>query len=190
VPPFNSGANWESRVIVGQGRSRGLEFLLNYKNKDFKTWISYAYAKSERKFPGVLEGNYFPYRNDFRHDLSIGIVNKISNKVDLSLLWIYNSGRRYTLATETLTISSGQVIPIPPDRNNQSFPAFHHLDINVKYSQAFGVRSLTINAGVYNIYNRYNPYYLYLTEDENQNYNLRQISLFPLLPKLSAVYKF
>ena len=190
VPPFNSGANWESRVIVGEGRSRGLEFLLNYKTRDFKTWLSYTLAKSERKFPGVLEGNYFPYRNDFRHDVSIGIVKNISDRLDLSLLWIYNTGRRYTLATETLTTSTGQVVPIPPDRNNQKFPAFHHFDINIKYSRAFGLNSLTINAGIYNVYNRFNPYYLYLTENENQTYKLRQISLFPLLPKLSAVFKF
>ena len=190
VPPFNSGENWESRVIVGTGRSRGLEFLANYQSSKMKIWLSYSYGKSERRFEQIQNNEYFPYRYDFRHDLSLGITGSIKENIDYSLLWVYNEGRRYTLATETFTTSEGEVIPIPPNRNNQKFPAFHHLDFNLRFSELFGINELTLNAGVYNLYNRFNPYYLYLTEDENQNYKLRQLSLFPILPKFSLVYQF
>ena len=59
--------------------------------------------------------------------------------------------------------------------------------VNMHKQKKRGVR--TWSFGVYNSYNRNNPFYLYFEEQANERV-LKQVSLFPLLPSISYAFKF
>jgi len=68
-------------------------------------------------------------------------------------------------------------------------PSYHRLDvgINMHKEKKWGER--TWSFGVYNLYNRKNPFYLYFGS-ENNNRVLKQVSLFPIIPSIRYSFKF
>jgi len=69
-------------------------------------------------------------------------------------------------------------------------PAYHRLDIgiNIHKTKKWGVRTWSI--GIYNVYNRKNPFYIHYSYDDNNKKRLTQISLFPIIPSFSYNIKF
>ena len=76
--------------------------------------------------------------------------------------------------------------------------AYHRLDLGANFhkEKKNGIRTWSV--GVYNAYNRRNPYFVYLgTQRQNfgmdggSNQNVaRQVSLFPFLPSVTYNFKF
>jgi len=198
IPPINSVENWEEVIYTGEGSAYGFEFYGQYANTKFKSWMSYKYGHSNRLFSEINSGESFPHKYDFRHDFNIGALYQFSTSISVSALWVYNTGRRTSLAIEYADLPGGPVL-VEPSRNNFKFPDFHHFDLNLEYNKSFGDQRFILNFGVYNIYNRFNTFYLYLVEDDMintqtgesmTNYTVRQLSIFPLLPKISAELQF
>src|SRR5690606_16632007 len=62
---------WENKIEVGVGRSFGMEFSLERKAGEFTGSLSYALAKTERKFDDINFGEWFPAKYDRRHNINI-----------------------------------------------------------------------------------------------------------------------
>ncbi len=71
--------------------------------------------------------------------------------------------------------------------NNLKMPVFHHLDLgyNLKRKKLDG-KTYTWSFSVYNIYNRMNPWYYY----KNRQGNVKQVSIFPVIPSVGFKYTF
>ncbi len=201
---FDATENWQNKVATdGVGKSYGAEFLLR-KNKGSTTgWISYYISHSERQFEEINKGEPYLYKYDRTHDIAIVFIQKINKKISCSATWVYSTGNLTTLAkarydlinfdyynsNETGAIYSTDEVHVYNGRNNHRLPAYHKLDlgINFKKKKKRGLRVLSI--GIYNVYNRKNPYYLFL-KYENNTYKLYQQSLFPIIPSISYSFKF
>ena len=48
----------------------------------------------------------------------------------------------------------------------------------------------TWNLSVYNLYNRQNPFFVYLAQNDNNENVARQVSLFPIIPTITYSIKF
>jgi hypothetical protein len=68
--------------------------------------------------------------------------------------------------------------------------ANHRLDFNAQWTWKTKRLNHTLNAGVYNIYNRKNPFFINVGYDNNGNRAFIQTSLLPLLPQISYSLKF
>jgi hypothetical protein len=69
--------------------------------------------------------------------------------------------------------------------------AYHRADIGLNWhrEKKFGKR--TINLSFYNLYNRNNPFFLFLDRDWDTNKRvIKQVSLFPIIPSISYIFKF
>jgi len=191
VPPAISNEDWADRVVIGEGKARGLEFMANYNKDHLKFWTSLTLAESQLKFPNIRDNEFFPSENDYRIDMNFGSKINITQKFSLSANWVYNHGKRYTLAKEYALLGP-DLIPtlLPGLRNDRVFPAFHHLDVNLLWRQPINDKDLVISLGIYNIYNRANPYYFFKLQEEDLSHSDYQLSLFPRLPQLSIEYNF
>ena len=69
-------------------------------------------------------------------------------------------------------------------------PAYHRLDLGVNIHKEKKWGEATWSFGIYNVYNRKNPFYLYFSYDDNAHKQLKQISIFPLIPSVSYQFKF
>jgi len=202
---FSTGADWEDKVIVGDGTSYGVELLVEKTAGKLTGWMGYTWSKTDRSFPDLNNGVAFPYKYDRRHDISLALTYKKSDRVDLGLIWVYGSGNTYTLGTKNYNaIGNGQdryfasnflstLSPINhiEGRNNQRAPAYHRLDLAINFHKIKRRGTRTWSFGFYNAYSRQNPFQLQVAErrDTKELY-LKQTSLLPIVPFFSYSFKF
>ncbi len=195
---FGSFESWENKVEVGKGWSYGSEFLIKKTKGKTTGWIGYTLAWSQRQFDNLNFGKKYPYRYDRRHDVAVVITHKLSGKVDFGITWVYGTGNAVSLPIEgypSIYNGSGQFgyeqdIQYYDGRNGFRMPAYHRLDIGVNFhkEKKWGVRTWSI--GIYNVYNRKNPFYMYFSYDDYGKKRLTQISIFPIIPSFSYNIKF
>ena len=191
-------SNWETLIPTGDGEAYGLE--LSWQKAWSRTQINMAYtwSKSTRSFPGINNGETFLYRYDRRHVFHVGLLHKLGESVELSAQWNYGTGNPVTLANgqnyfyvdengqRTLTLIFDAI-------NNDRLPDYHRLDLglNIYNTHKWGESRLTF--GLYNAYNRKNPFYRDVKiEDVNNPNSLKyeQITILPILPTFSYNLSF
>jgi len=197
---------WEDKVEMGKGWSYGLEFLLEKKVGKTTGWLGYTWSKAQRQFDNLNWGEKFYARYDRRHDISLAITHRFSNRFDIGLTWVYGTGNAVTLPTQNVStpyipyVSGGfgnNEYEYYGQRNNYRMPAYNRMDVGFNFhkQKKHGIR--TWNIGLYNAYSRQNPFFLYFEENSTAEYNatgksrsLKQLSLFQLIPSISYSYKF
>ena len=199
---FGSTTGWEDKVAKGRGWAYGVEFLVQKKTGRLTGWVGYTWSKSMRQFD--REGNVinfgkpFPAKYDRRHDLSITAAYELTPKIDLAATFIYGTGICGSLALQTINVIPGynhqigtyfsSTLPVDylEGRNNYRMPSYQRLDLGVNFKRTFdnGNRR-TISVSVYNAYNRNNPFLVY-----RDGTDLKQLSLFPIMPSISYNYEF
>ena len=194
-----SDANWENLVEVGKGWSYGAEILLEKKKGKTTGWIGYTLSWTERQFDNLNFGEVFPYKYDRRHDISVAVTHKFSEKVDVGVVWVYGTGNAVSLAKEkyqTLGNQSGSYygygsnsVDNIESRNNYRLPSYHRLDVGVNFHKKKKRYERTWSFGVYNIYSRQNPFYIYFSNNLGKT-ELTQVSIFPIIPSVSYKFKF
>lgn len=208
---YNSiGTSWEEQIVTdGKGKVYGVEFLLQKTKGNLTGWIAYTYSKNVRQFDSINSGFEFPFNYDRRHDLSIVANYRIDNKITFSATWVYGTGLPTTVGiskyniinyfeNNTNTVQSNyrsynynyNQAYMYGAKNNYRMPDYHRLDIAINFTKQKkrGVRTWSIS--IYNLYNRQNPYFLYFGKDENNQQQLYQFSLFPIIPSVSYSFKF
>ncbi|MGD1848264.1 MAG: TonB-dependent receptor domain-containing protein [Salibacteraceae bacterium] len=197
---FGSDSDWQNKVEVGRGWSYGAEFLLEKKVGKTSGWIGYTLSWTNRQFDNLNFGETFPYRYDRRHDIGIALTHKFNEKVDVGVVWVYGTGNAVSLGLERYNSLAtflgndpsewgGEVEHIQ-ERNNYRMPSYHRLDLGVNLHKDTRWGQRTWSFGLYNVYSRQNPFYLYFAQNSNGSRELTQISLFPILPSFSYQFKF
>ena len=101
---WGSSVGWEDKVCLGRGWAYGVEFLAQRTVGQFTGWVGYTWSKSERLFDRegqvLSNGKPFPAKYDRRHDISVVLMYKPSDRFDASISWVYSSGNTATLAMQ------------------------------------------------------------------------------------------
>lgn len=201
---FLAQSDWQNNVETdGVGRAYGLEVLLRKKEGKTTGWIGYTLARTERQFSQLNFGEWFPYRYDRRHDLSIVLNHRFSERFELGATWVYGSGINFTAPVANLSLPSqgnswgnnpflglGQ-FQAYTERNALRMPSYHRMDVSFSFHKETRWGRATWNLSLYNAYSRQNPFFLYINEDwMTGNRSVRQVALFPIIPSLSYIFKF
>lgn len=201
---FGSGSSerWEDKVCMGKGWAYGVEFLVQRSFGKTTGWVGYTWAHAERQFDRegqmINNGKVFSAKYDRRHDISITVQHKFSDRFDVSGTWVYSSGNCGTLGTQIYEGLPNQW-GIPTigsfERNNFRMGDYHRLDLSVNFhkQKKHGIR--TWNISIYNVYNQYNPFIVYTDYSwdeaaQQEKKTLMQASIFPIIPSASYSFKF
>ncbi len=188
-------AGWEDRIAEGTGTARGLEFLFE-KNRGKTTWsVAYALSESIRQFPDLNSGRPFPYRFDRRHDLKVSLRQRICNWLDTEVLWTFSTGNPITLSAVKFQHLSpeGEVareVFAYTEVNGYRLPAYHRLDASLNAHWAGRKVRHAVQLGVYNAYDRANPFFIYVDAGSGVKGRAIQYTLLPVLPALRYEIKF
>lgn len=68
--------------------------------------------------------------------------------------------------------------------------AYHRLDLGLQYHKDMDWGHHIFSFSIYNAYNRQNPFFYYISEDNKGKAVLKQISIFPIIPSISYTLKF
>lgn len=180
----------ETQLLSGDGRSYGAEFFIKKPEGRITGWISYTLSKTERKVPGINNGELYPATHDRRHNLSIVSNFNINEKWSISANWVYYTGLAVTFPVGKFNYN-GVVAPIFSERNGYRLPDYHRLDLSVNFSwQKRETWSNQINVSFYNLYNRKNPFsYTFRQSGQNETKAVKTY-LFGIVPSFTYSFKF
>lgn len=207
--------DWEGKVESGKGWSYGGELFFEKRLGKLTGFVGYTLSWTNRQFESINEGKVFPYKYDRRHDVSVVLSGPLNDKWDFSVSWVYGTGTAHTLATERYfgnsgghgyrgIFSSGHIsyafdpgaypfsgeIQHLDGRNSIRAADYHRLDVSAQKTTETKWGESTWTLGVYNTYNRKNPFYYYIGWDSRGNRALRRVSLFPFIPSITYSFKF
>ncbi len=195
---LNIDQDWQEKVAVGEGRSVGAEVFVQKKVGRISGWVGYTWSMTDRRFDEISVGEWFPYKYDRRHDISIAMTHEWKSNKDFSAVWVYGTGNAVTLPTmryegplsSTWGGNFRQDIQYFESRNNFRAPSYHRLDLSFSWrkTKRWGERKWTL--GVYNAYNRLNPFFLDMSRDRAGQRKVIQYSLFPIIPSFTYTFKF
>jgi hypothetical protein len=209
-PEDNVNDNVDNQLTFGRGYSYGAEFFLKKRYGKFNGWIGYTWSKTERQFDDINRGEWFPAKYDRRHDLSVVLAFDVNERLTLGGVFVFATGSTLTLPV-AYYIYENRFITEFGDRNSYRMISYHRADLavtlngkthkEVKNAESGETKKIkkrvqsTWVFSVYNLYNRANPYFIYLTNSGdplsgNFQTSAFQVSLFPILPSITWNFKF
>jgi outer membrane receptor for ferrienterochelin and colicin len=188
-------------ITQGKGEAYGVDFSTVLDNHWLKLTLDYTWMKATNQFMELNQGKAFDAPTDMRHTLTTTAEVKLSKTWIFSAMWQYHTGKPITIPTAvyenpayTPTGYEPKYIQEITTRNNYRFREFHRLDIAFSHKyKAFKKYDGLFSVGIYNVYNRANPYLYYI---DTQNINgtptpvLKSMSIFPILPSVSWSVRF
>jgi len=200
--------NWVNKIETGgKGTAKGIEFMFRKTSGSFTGFASYTLSNSTRQFENINNGVEYLYDYDRLHSFAINLNYHISEKLNLNVTWIYQTGLPYTPVIGKLLIPNNDPSTDEPyieafiygERNSAKMRDSHRLDIGLTYSKFTKRRHLPCEwtFSIYNVYNRQNPY-TYFYEKEWHHINpsdfnseryyeifLYQRAYLPIIPSFS-----
>ncbi len=191
---LGSDNNWEDKILTGKGLAYGVEFLAEKRNGKTNGWVSYTWSKNYRQFDNINNGKVFPYKYDRRHNISFVLTHEFSKKIDANLTWVYASGANATLPKQLYYVNSAtapnNAVFIYGERNAYKFPNYHRMDISINAKKIREKYTRVWSFGAYNIYNRWNAFYITPAYNSDGKREFQLVSLFPFLPSINYKIAF
>ena len=193
--------DWQDKVTQGNGESYGVEVFLQKKKGKTTGWLGYTLSWNNRQFDEINSGKRYPFKYDRRHDLSLVLSHQFNKRISITGAWVYGTGNSITLPlyryTSPIQSNYGGLfyrdIENIGDKNSFRMASYHRLDLNVELQSKKNENRRwqgTWNFGLYNAYNRNNPYFITTGRNDEGQRTFRQISIFPMIPSVSYKFKF
>ena len=183
---------WEESIVIGSGQSYGLNIGLSKKTKKLNGQLNYAYTVSERQFEGNNNDESFPFRFTHPHTINTHFNLQLNSSLSLYANWDFGSGQPFTLiATQSRFVPLSNLINGDEEKigttNSNRLPDYHRLDIGINWEWSTTKTKQRLNLGIYNVYNRQNPYFQYLQQNSffPEDDGLKQQNSLPILPSFA-----
>lgn len=182
--------------IVETGDAYGLDVVLKYTTKKWYVWGVYSLGQVRR----FENGEYYAPVFDRRHNVNLVVAYKFGKEEswEASIRWNFGSGlpftptqgfygqetlandglnTDYSTSNQTLTVHYGEL-------NSKRLLDYHRLDASITKKIKFTERvGMEVSAGVTNMYNRNNVFYI-------ERFTNKEIYQLPIMPSISANLKF
>ena len=185
----------------GKGKAYGLELFCNKSFAKLNYSVSYLLSKSIRKFANINDASWYPSNTDRLHNFNTMISYKLNEKVLFSLAWMFSSGKPITVPEGRYYSNNKDetTLYFIGNRNNYRLADYHRLDASVQFKKIKRKGSSTFEFGLFNAYNRQNPYSIDFEDEmilvngsfiKTAKVKVKQYSLFPIVPSVSYIRNF
>ncbi len=191
--------NIETEILLGRGRSYGVEFYLSKKYGKLTGWVSYTLSRSETRLVENEIASFVLNNFDKTHDFSTTWVMPLSPRLSASANFIYSTGIPVTLPSGKYLFENN-LIPHFGDRNKSRLPDYHRLDLSLKWKgKRFNKKGAIRKNQNYWIFTFYNVYarknansYFYRQSTANPGLaEIVQYSIFgTIIPAVTYNFKF
>jgi len=188
----------ETDVTDARGQAYGVEFMMKKVTGKLNGWVSYTYSRTFIQTKGkyndeiVNRGTYYPGNYDKPHAVNFIGNYKFSRRFNLSLNFIYSTGRPITLPIAKYEVD-GTTRIYYSDRNQYRIPDYIRTDISVNIEGNHKIKKLAHSSwtfAVYNLFGRANPYSVYFVS-ENGKIAGYKLSIFARpIPTITYNFKF
>jgi len=188
----------ETKVLQGEGRSYGVEFLVKKTTGRLNGWLGYTYSRSLNKFESefssetINNGNYFSSNYDKPNDFSLVLNYKLTKRYSVSLNGIYQTGRPVTFPTAKYSYNNVEFVTYS-ERNKFRIPDYYRLDLSFNIEGNHKIKKFAHsfwNISIYNVLGRNNPYSVFFVSEE-AGVRAYQSSIFSMpVPTITYNFKF
>ncbi|NND93738.1 MAG: TonB-dependent receptor [Flavobacteriales bacterium] len=204
--------NVDNQLTFGDGFSYGLELFIKKRVGRTNGWLGYTWSRTMRQFDEILDGEQFPARFDRRHDISLAMTHQVNERWTLGGTFVFGTGSAITLPESWYFTPSSQRVEFQyGPRNSNRMRDFHRIDFSATYMRPMEKVKIdpvsgeqiikkrrwetSWNFGIYNVYNRANPFFYYIETfaepgNEQFRFDVKQVSLFSVLPSVTWNFKF
>ena len=195
LPDDDIKDNMDNNFTFGHGWSYGVEFFFKKRTGNLNGWIGYTLAWTKRQFDEINLGKPYYAKFDRRHDMNLALTYNLGKRWVFGTVFVYASGNAITLPNSWYLIEN-RIVYDYGERNSLRMPPYHRLDVSatLKSKEERKFKSSWTFA-VYNVYNRQNPFFLYIDSkgnpyDGSLSIKAKQVSLFPILPSITWNFVF
>ncbi len=190
----------EQVILNGRMKSYGLEFLIRKNEGRLNGWIAYTLSRSEQQTKGrtkdeigINNGEWYRSAYDKTHNLAVTGSYKLNKKLNFGANFTLQSGQPTTFPSGQYSYQ-GISVPSYNQRNANSLPIFHHLDLSATYTRkpdkTKGWQGEWVFS-VYNVYNRKNAASFSFGRNAETGANeATRLSIFGIVPSISYNFKF
>lgn len=194
---FSSEIEIERLILAGEGKSYGVELCARKNSGRLTGWIGYTLSWSKTRIDGINGGQWYDANNDRRHDINIVGMYKLNNRWTINAAWVFNSGQAFTAPSGKYQVIDNWIYYYA-ERNGYRAPDYHRLDVSAvlkcgKRKEGRGKRGVESEwvFGIYNLYNRYNPFLINFEDSDNgARTKAKQYSLFGIVPSVAFNIQF
>ena len=179
---FSGGlAGWAEHVELGDGRSYGLETLYEFQHEDWYARAAYTLSNTTREnFPSFYDGAPFHARFDRRHMLNATLQWRGFSATMILQSGHWENGEAVTY--NTYYVDNSFTSKYYSGVNNYHMPTVFRLDLGWQKTFKSDRAEHSVNVGVCNATNHFNPFMLYFDTDTE---SWKEIALMPILPNFS-----
>lgn len=209
LPGDNVSDNTDNLLTFGDAWSYGMELFIKRTYGKLTGWVGYTLAKTMRYFPN-LQADPFPAKYDRRHDLTVVGTYELNKRWTFGMSFVFATGNTLTLPASWY-VQNQNLLFNYGSRNSTRMAPYHRLDLSATWydkptktvtdPETGTTRQVAkrfrqnVNISVYNVYNRANPYFLYIDNDGNLlsgdfKVTVKQVSLFPIIPSVTWNFEF
>lgn len=185
-------ADWRSGLKSGSGRAYGLELSSRYSLRKVSYYGSYTFSRSKRTIEGINNGDEYFSRFDRPHNIvALGEWN-ITKQDKILVTFNFVSGNPVTVpSARYIALINGEEVILDDfaDINNFRMPSTHHLDVSYVRTRKHERYTSDLVLGVYNVYNRPNPFMLFVGLNEEAEPSLKIRSYLPIMPMIKYAIK-
>ncbi len=182
---------WPNVVERGQGTAYGMELLVRRQQRRLRGWVSYTLSRSRRLYPGLNGGRSYPDGYDRTHDFSLVSQYQLTEYTLLSASWVYSSGYPIWLPAARYydPIHDAEWFEYA-SMNRARVPPTHRLDLTAQFTRQIKWGKRTFSFGLFNVYNRRNPMYVYPDINLNGTIRWKRRTLLQFIPDFSYAIQF
>ena len=195
-----SDISFDDKLIFGDGWASGMEFFLRKQEGKLTGFVGYTLAWAKRQFDELNNGDWYNYKFDRRHDLTLSLNYQISDRWSIASLFVIGTGHTITVPKDIYFTprsqgNGGYTIDYG-ERNSYRLKSYHRLDLSVTYTGKPKRRvQSNFKFDIYNVYNRSNAFFVLLTSENlgrgaGRQASLKEYSLIPILPSISYQMEF
>lgn len=190
----------EQVLLNGEARAYGLELMLKKNAGKLTGWLSYTLSRAEQRTPGrnadepgINNGEWYRANYDKTHNLSLTAAYQFTKKWSFGGLFTYQTGKAATFPIGKYQYQ-GITVANYGERNVNSLPAYHHLDLSATYTPKPDSKKRWKGEWVFSIYNVYaRNNAASLMFEQNRETGLseaKRISIFGIIPGVTYNFKF
>ena len=159
--------------------------------------MGYTLSFTNRRFSELNSGNTYPAKYDRRHDMSFVTTYELNKNWKFGSVFVFGSGNATTVP-ERFYVINGVLTQEYGKINDYRLKPYHRLDLAATYTKTPKKKRKFTSSwvfGIYNVYSRLNPYFIYF-DQEGSPYNgsltiqPKQVSLFPIIPSVTYNFKW
>lgn len=187
---------YKKDFLIESGYSYGVDLLIQYTGNRLFLWGVYSYGNSSR-WDGF---EFYAPSFDRKHNINlVGTYAFLKDKsLEFSVRWNFGTGFPFTptsgyyqgenfdngVTTDYTTSNPNDLSILLGGLNTERMPTYHRFDVTIKKRFTFKNKmELEVKAGVTNLYNRDNIFYVNRVTNE-------KIYQLPILPSLGLTFKF